>query len=71
VEINYSDNLNDPLITPENRRMSQLAWYLRAHTLTDVDCFSNVHGQPIRPGMILDMIKKELSLVENDEPVMA
>lgn len=71
VEINYSDNLNDPLITPENRRMSQLAWYLRAHTLTDVDCFSNVHGQPIRPGMILDMIKKELALVESRESVMA
>lgn len=64
VEINYSDDLNDPLITPDNRRLSQLAWYLRAQTLTDVDCFSNVHGQPIRPGMIFKMIQREINLTE-------
>lgn len=67
VEINYSDDLNDPLITPEHRRLSQLAWLLRAHTLTEVDCFSNVHGQPIRPGMIFEKIKKELELVDEKE----
>ncbi len=71
VEINYSDDANDPLITPESRRLSQLAWYLRASTLTEVDCFSNVHGQPIRPGMIFTMIKKELNLVADRELVTA
>ncbi len=71
VEINYSDDINSPLITPENRRLSQLAWYLRASTLTEVDCFSNVHGQPIRPGSIFDMIKKELNLSEVKETVLA
>lgn len=71
VEINYSDDLNDPLITPDNRRLSQLAWYLRAHTLMEVDCWSNVHGQPIRPGSIVKMIQKELNLVENRELVDA
>jgi 2-oxoglutarate/2-oxoacid ferredoxin oxidoreductase subunit alpha len=60
VELNYSDDPNDPLITPENRRYAQLAWLLRAHTLTDVDCFSNVYGQPIGPGTILEKIGKEL-----------
>jgi 2-oxoglutarate ferredoxin oxidoreductase subunit alpha len=60
VEINYSDRVGDPLINAENRRYAQLAWYLRAHTLTDVDCFSNVHGQPISPRLILEMIEKEL-----------
>lgn len=60
VEINYSDRTNDPLITKENRRPAQLAWLLRAHTLMDVDCFSVVHGQPINPGKVLDMIKEEL-----------
>lgn len=61
VEINYSDAPEDPLITPENRRYSQLAWILRARTLVDVDCFSNVHGRPLQPGKILKMIQKELS----------
>jgi 2-oxoglutarate ferredoxin oxidoreductase subunit alpha len=61
VEINYSDSPDDPLITPENRRYAQLAWILRAHTLVDVDCFSNVHGRPLRPRDILSMIQKELT----------
>jgi 2-oxoglutarate ferredoxin oxidoreductase subunit alpha len=61
VEINYSDSVGDPLITSENRRYSQLAWILRARTLVDVDCFSNVHGRPLRPGSILEMIHKELN----------
>lgn len=61
VEINYSDAPTDPMITPENRRYSQLAWLLRAQTLTDVDCFSNVHGQPLRPGNILEMITSRLN----------
>lgn len=60
VEINYSDTAGDPLITKENRRPAQLAWLLRAHTLMDVDCFSVVHGQPINPGKVLDMIKEDL-----------
>ena len=59
VEINYSDDLNDPLITPENRRYAQLAFILRAETLLDIDCFSNVKGQPLRPKDIEDRIKKE------------
>lgn len=60
VEINYSDKMGDPMITKENRRYSQLAWYLRAHTLMDIDCFSNVYGQPISPGSMLELIEKEL-----------
>ena len=60
VEINYSDHLGDPMITKENRRYAQLAWYLRAKTQLDIDCFSNVHGQPMNPGKVLEMIKHEL-----------
>ena len=60
VEINYSDDVNAPLITEENRRYSQLAWILRARTLVDIDCFSNVHGQPLKPRNILERIKLEL-----------
>jgi 2-oxoglutarate ferredoxin oxidoreductase subunit alpha len=65
VEINYSDTIGHPMITVENRRYAQLAWLLRAHTRFDVDCFSNVHGQPINPGRVLDMIKQEIRNLEN------
>ncbi len=62
VEINYSDTVGDPLITKENRRYAQLAWYLRAHTLVDIDCFSNVFGQPISPYRILKMLEEEFDM---------
>ena len=65
VEINYSDKLGDPMITKENRRYAQLAWYLRANTQYDIDCFSNVHGQPMNPGKVLQMIIKELTEVKH------
>jgi 2-oxoglutarate ferredoxin oxidoreductase subunit alpha len=61
VEINYSDVPGDPMITGENRRYAQLAWYLRAITQCNIDCFSNVYGQPMNPGKVLQMIKRELS----------
>lgn len=56
VEINYSDDLNQPNITGENRRLGQLAWLLRAHTLVEVDCWTRVPGEPLRPGRIFDAI---------------
>jgi 2-oxoglutarate ferredoxin oxidoreductase subunit alpha len=62
VEINYSDTIGNSLITEENRRYAQLAWYLRAQTLIDVDCFSNVYGQPLSPIQILQMLEKTLDL---------
>jgi 2-oxoglutarate ferredoxin oxidoreductase subunit alpha len=61
VEINYSDRLGDPYITTENRRMGQLAWLLRAQTLVDVDCWTKVPGQPLRPKQILEGIETMLS----------
>lgn len=66
VEINYSDTIGNPLITGENRRYAQLAWYLRAQTLTDIDCFSNVYGQPISPFQILKMMETELDITLTD-----
>ncbi len=60
VEINYSDDLDTPGITPENRRLGQLAFLLRAHTLVDVDCWSRVPGQPLRPGRILQVIRTRM-----------
>ncbi|MBI4501504.1 MAG: 2-oxoacid:acceptor oxidoreductase subunit alpha [Gemmatimonadetes bacterium] len=57
VEINYSDEPDDPFITEENRRRGQLCWLLRAQTLVDVDCWTRVPGEPLRPGRILQAIR--------------
>lgn len=62
VEINYSDEPEDPYITDENRRRAQLAFVLRASTLVDVDCWSRVPGQPLRPGNILKAIRQRLEM---------
>ena len=62
VEINYSDPGHRSLGPPESRRYAQLATVLRAQTLVDIDCFSNVYGQPLRPGQVYDEILRRLSL---------
>jgi 2-oxoglutarate ferredoxin oxidoreductase subunit alpha len=67
VEINYSDDLAAPHITPENRRLGQLAFLLRAQTLVDVDCWTRVPGQPLRPGRIHKAIRSKLSSIDNPE----
>lgn len=64
VEINYSDAPGDPWVTDENRRRGQLAWLLRASTLVDVDCWTRVPGEPLRPGAIVDAIS---ALVRREE----
>ncbi|HSM36457.1 MAG TPA: 2-oxoacid:acceptor oxidoreductase subunit alpha [Longimicrobiales bacterium] len=61
VEINYSDRKGDPWVSEENRRRGQLAWLLRAHTLCDVDCWTRVLGEPLRPGAIVKAIEEHLS----------
>ncbi len=58
VEINYSDEPGDPYINDENRRRGQLCWLLRAQLLVDVDCWTRVLGEPLRPGEILEAIRR-------------
>ncbi|HEU5218975.1 MAG TPA: 2-oxoacid:acceptor oxidoreductase subunit alpha [Gemmatimonadales bacterium] len=60
VELNYSDDLDAPYITPENRRRGQLAWLLRAATLVDIDCWTRVPGEPLRPGDIVAAMRSRL-----------
>lgn len=60
VEINYSDEPDAPFVTEENRRRGQLAWLLRAQTLVDVDCWTRVLGEPLRPGRILEAVRAKL-----------
>ncbi|MGW8266203.1 MAG: 2-oxoacid:acceptor oxidoreductase subunit alpha, partial [Longimicrobiales bacterium] len=60
VEINYSDELGQPYITEENRRYGQLAWILRAATLVDVDCWTRVLGEPLKPAAIHEAIREKM-----------
>ncbi len=66
VEINYSDEADMPLINQENRRYTQLALILRAQLLVDVDCWSNVHGQPMQPGIIYNELTRRLNAMKGD-----
>jgi 2-oxoglutarate ferredoxin oxidoreductase subunit alpha len=67
VEINYSDPPKPPFHNGVTRRPAQLATLLRAHTLMDIDCWSNVYGQPIPPGLIYEQIEVRLGAKEATE----
>jgi 2-oxoglutarate ferredoxin oxidoreductase subunit alpha len=60
VEINYSDKPGDPFVNEENRRRGQLSFILRAATLVDVDCWTRVLGEPLRPSAIERAIHENL-----------
>jgi len=60
VESNWSDSRDDELIDGDNRRYSELALLLRARYLVDVDCWSEVKGEPIKPGNIVRAIGDRL-----------
>jgi 2-oxoglutarate/2-oxoacid ferredoxin oxidoreductase subunit alpha len=60
VEINYSDQPDQPYVTEESRRYSQLSSLLRAQTLADIDCWSRVPGGPIAPGVIEQELRRRL-----------
>ncbi|MBI1966161.1 MAG: 2-oxoacid:acceptor oxidoreductase subunit alpha [Betaproteobacteria bacterium] len=60
IEANWCDNPEDALIDENNRRYSALAMLLRARYLADVDCWSEVRGQPIKPDAIYRVISNKL-----------
>jgi 2-oxoglutarate/2-oxoacid ferredoxin oxidoreductase subunit alpha len=60
VEGNWSDDRRDPIIDEDNRRLSALATLLRARTLVDVDCWSEVRARPIKPGAVYDAVLTKL-----------
>jgi 2-oxoglutarate ferredoxin oxidoreductase subunit alpha len=73
VELNYSDDWNDPLINEQNRRYGQLAWLLRANTLMDIDCLAKVPGRPYMPVEIVDEVKRILGsqpAIERKKPML-
>ncbi len=60
IENNWSDRIEDEIIDETNRRYSALALLLRARYLVDVDCWSEVRGQPTKPGAIERVIREKL-----------
>ncbi len=60
IEGNWSDRPEDEIIDESNRRYSALAMLLRSRYLVDVDCWSEVKGQPIKPGAVADVIRAKL-----------
>jgi 2-oxoglutarate ferredoxin oxidoreductase subunit alpha len=60
IEGNWSDDPNDEIIDPSNRRYSALAILLRSRYLIDVDCWSEVRGQPIKPSTIERIVLEKL-----------
>ena len=63
IEQNWSDNPEDALIDASNRRYTALATLLRARYLVDVDCWSQVRGQPLKPGTLVGVIQRKLARV--------
>ncbi len=64
VEANWCDRLEDELIDETNRRYSALALLLRSRYLVDVDCWSEVRGQAIKPGSVHRAIMERLAREE-------
>jgi 2-oxoglutarate ferredoxin oxidoreductase subunit alpha len=61
IESCWSDSPEDELIDENNRRYSALAMLLRARYLVDVDCWTEVRGQPIKPGTMCRVIRERLN----------
>ncbi len=61
IEGNWSDDPNDDIIDESNRRYSALAILLRSRYLIDVDCWSEVRGQPIKPNTIQRVLLEKLN----------
>jgi 2-oxoglutarate ferredoxin oxidoreductase subunit alpha len=61
VECNWSDRPEDAIITEDNRRYAAVATLLRARYLVDVDCWTQVRGQPIKPGTLKRVLEQKLA----------
>ena len=60
VETNWSDDPKDEIIDESNRRYSALAMMLRSRYLVDVDCWTEVKGQPVKPSTIRRVLLEKL-----------
>jgi 2-oxoglutarate ferredoxin oxidoreductase subunit alpha len=62
IESSWCDSPDEELVDGDNRRFSALAMLLRARFLADVECWSEVRGQPIKPRTIARVIEDRLQL---------
>ena len=60
IETNWSDRPEDELIDEDSRRYSSLATLLRSRYLVDVDCWTEVRGQPVKPRTIRQVLLAKL-----------
>jgi 2-oxoglutarate ferredoxin oxidoreductase subunit alpha len=65
IEGNWSDRPEDTIIDETNRRYSALAMLLRSRYLVDVDCWSEVKGQEIKPGTMRRVIGEKLKQLKH------
>jgi 2-oxoglutarate ferredoxin oxidoreductase subunit alpha len=61
IEGNWSDSPEEEIVDETNRRYSALAMLLRARYLVDVDCWSQVRGAPIKPGILCQVIRDKIA----------
>ena len=61
IESNWCDRPEDEIIDETNRRYSAVALLLRSRYLIDVDCWSEVRGEPIKPNTIRRVILERLA----------
>jgi 2-oxoglutarate ferredoxin oxidoreductase subunit alpha len=62
VESAFCDNPEDALIDADSRRYAPLATVLRSRYPIDIDCWGQARGQPIKPGSIVQVIRKQLAV---------
>jgi 2-oxoglutarate ferredoxin oxidoreductase subunit alpha len=60
VEVNWSDSPDEEIIDEDNRRYSSMAILLRSRHLVDVDCWTEVRGQPVKPSTICRVVLAKL-----------
>jgi 2-oxoglutarate ferredoxin oxidoreductase subunit alpha len=63
VESNWGDSPEDRIIDENNRRYTAVAMMLRARYLVDVDCWSEVRGQPMKPDTLYNVFARKLAAV--------
>ena len=61
VEINYSDDPGDELITDDNRRYGSVALLLRGRYLVDIDSWTRYRGEPLKPAWITTRIEEHIN----------
>jgi len=61
IESAFCDNPEDELIDAESRRYAPLCTILRTRFARDIDSWGQANGQSIKPGTILQIIRRKIS----------